>query len=326
MKPFDCTVVGDIAFDVILQKKSWKNGFPQGGISYLDYATLVPGGSGNIAVGMSLLGLRIAFIGKAGKDMLGKIYADDLESNDVTAKIFFDKSLPTGIVIALTECEGERSFQVFRGANDKLAAEDIESAKQLIENSKYLYICGYSLVSSDQQNAILNAVNIAKYSHTQVAFDPGAYNLIDSRRQLFQRLLTLSDLFCPNLREALVITNTGTLDAALQRLKECTKLTALKLGKEGSVIVCGDETIKTPASKVRVVDTVGAGDAFMAAVVYGLTHDLPLNLTAHLANWYAAQTITSCGARSYPSERKIHSFVKSLELARAQRRQNLEAS
>jgi ribokinase len=306
-------VVGDIFFDVIAQKTSWRNNFFRAGTSYLDDAKLALGGSGNVAVGMSLLGLKTASIGKAGKDIFGKLYADDLKSNNVTTSIFFDQSLPTGIVIALTECEGERSFQVFRGANDKLTSEEVESSRQLIENSKYLYVCGYSLFSSCQQNAVLKAVDIAQHHKVKVVFDPGAYNLIQPRRKLFQHLLASSDLFCPNLKEAIAITNAETLDLAVERLRESTTLTALKLGEKGSILVCGKETIKTPAFRVTVADTTGAGDAFTAAIIYGLTQNLPLNLTAHLANWYAAQLITSYGARSYPSKNKILSFIKSLK-------------
>jgi len=312
-KSLDCTVVGDIFFDVIAQKKTWRNSFSRGGTSYLNYAKLALGGSGNIAVGMSLLGLKTAFIGKAGGDMLGKIYEEDLKSNNVITKIFFDRDLPTGIVIALTECEGERSFLVFRGANDKLTLEEVESSKRLIETSKYLYICGYSLISSDPQNAILDAIDIAKHHKVKVVFDPGAYNLIQLRPQLFQRLLASSDVFCPNLKEAIAITNTKTIDAAVEHLRESTPLTAIKLGERGSILISGKETFKAPAFKVKPVDTTGAGDAFTAAIIYGLTQNLPLKLTTRLANWYAAQLVTSYGARSYPPKNKILSFIKSLK-------------
>jgi len=313
MKSFDCTVVGDVFFDVLAQKQTWRNSFPRGGTSYLNHAKLVPGGSGNIAVGISLLGLETAFIGKAGRDMLGEIYEKDLKLNNVTTRMSIDKDLPTGIVIVLTDCEGERSFLVFRGANDKLTPEEIESSKQLIETSEYLYVCGYSLISPDQKNAILKAVEIAKRHKVKVVFDPGAYNLIQSKPQLFQHLLASCDVFCPNLKEAKAITNTKTLEAAVKRLRESTTVTAIKLGKKGSILIGGKETVRTPAFKVKPVDTTGAGDAFTSALIYGLTQNLTLNLTARLANWYASQLITSYGARSYPPKDKIQSFLKNLK-------------
>jgi len=262
---------------------------------------------------MALLGLKTAFIGKAGKDLFGKIYEEDLESNNVAAKLFFEEDSPTGIAIVLTEPAGERSFLVFRGANDKLSPEETESCRQLIETSKFLYICGYSLSASDQKTAILKAVEIAKQHETKLVFDPGAYNLIESKPNLFQRLLTSCDVFSPNLKEAMVITNSRTLDACMERLREYSALTAIKLGGKGSILIHGEKTVKTPAFKVKVVDTTGAGDAFIGGIVYGLIQDLPLDLTARFANWYAAQVIKSYGARSYPQKDEILSFLKTLK-------------
>jgi len=317
MRLYDCTVVGDVFFDVLAQKKTGGESLRRGGTLYLDHAKLMPGGSGNVAMGMTLLGLKTAFIGKAGKDLLGNLYKEDLESNSVSAKIFFEQDSPTGIAIVLTEPKGERSFLVLRGANDKLKPEEIEISERLLETSRFVYVCGYSLVSSDQTNAILKTVEIAKHHHVKVVFDPGAYNLIESKPRLFQRLLASCDVFCPNLKEALSITNTRTLRACIEGLRQDNRLTAIKLGAKGSILIDGGKTIKTPAFEVGVVDTTGAGDAFIAGIVYGLVQNLPLELTARLANWYGAQVITSYGARSHPHREEILSFLRTLEGSQA---------
>jgi sugar/nucleoside kinase (ribokinase family) len=280
-----------------------------GGISYLDSAKIVPGGSGNVAVGMSLLGLKTAFIGKAGKDYLGKLYSDDLVHQKILTKIFYDKNSPTGIVIVFTEHEGERSFQVFRGANDGLTAEEVESSKMLIKNSKYLYICGCSLINSKQQSALLKAIEIAKSHDVKVIFDAGAYNIIEPRRDLFQRVLSSCDIFCPNEKEALAITETKTLKEAIRCLREKGILTAIKRGKKGSIFVNRRKTIRTLPFKVEAVDSTGAGDAFIAAITYGLVKRMPLDISANFANWYAAQIVKSCGARNFPSRKAVQSFL-----------------
>jgi len=115
------------------------------------------------------------------------------------------------------------------------------------------------------------------------------------------------------MQETLAITNSRTIDEAIESLRKSTKFTAIKLGKKGSILICGEETIRPPAFKAKPVDTTGAGDAFTAAIIYGLTQNLTLNHTARLANWYASQLITSYGARSYPSKDKILSFIKNLK-------------
>ena len=318
MKSYDCIVVGDVLFDIIAHQDTWTGNFIRDGTTYLDHAEIMPGGSGNVAVGMSLLGLKVAFIGKAGKDPLGRLYKEDLKSNNVTSKIFLDKRLPTGIAIVLNNQKGGRSFLVFRGSNDRLMPEEIESLELLIRSSRYLYVCGCSLVSTGQQNAVLRAVEIAKTYGVKVVFDPGTYNLIIESPRLFKNLLTSSDIFCPNLKEAKTITNTKTLHEAVGSFRNLghARLVAIKLGECGSILVSDKATVRTKAPKVRLVDSTGAGDAFVAAVVYGLAQELPLGLTARVANWYAAQLVTSYGARSYPAKDQILAFLKKLGSSR----------
>lgn len=309
MKTLDCVVLGDIFFDIIAQKKSWGSHFVIGGISYLDFAEIVPGGSGNVAVGMSLLGLKTAFIGKAGNDYLGKQYYDDLVRQNIETKIFLDEKSSTGIAIVLTAYEGERSFEVFRGANDGLTPDEVESSSELIKKSKYLYICGCSLIDPKQQSAVLKAIEIAKFYHVKVIFDTGAYNIIKSRHALFQRILASCDVFCPNEQEALTITGAKTLKEAIRCLRGRDIIIALKLGKKGSIFINQRKTVRALPFKVESVDSTGAGDAFVAAVIYGLIKDMPLELSAYFANWYAAQIVKSCGARNFPSRQSVLSFL-----------------
>jgi fructokinase len=274
---------------------------------------LVPGGSGNIAVAAALLGLKNVFIGKAGKDHLGKMYESDLKSYDVTTKILFDKKASTGIVISLTQGAGERSFAVFRGANDGLTSKEIFKNYNSIASSRYLYVNGFSLVSETMQNSITTAVAIACKNDVKIVFDPGAFNLFTSREKLFNDLLNSCHIFCPNLQEALVITNTETLESAIEVLRKKANIVTLKLGEKGSIFVHGDESFFAPSHKVTAVDTTGAGDAFIAAVLYGISKNLPYPLILTFANWYAAQVTSSLGARGYPSKKQVCTFFKYLK-------------
>ena len=79
MSLLDCTVVGDVFFDIIIRVYGDYRRFFRGGTSYCDFAKAVLGGSGNIAVGLSSLGGRVAFVGKAGQDFFGKLYIRDLK-------------------------------------------------------------------------------------------------------------------------------------------------------------------------------------------------------------------------------------------------------
>lgn len=311
-QPFDCSVIGDIFIDLILYSSGDHPKFFYGGTSYCDNAKIELGGSGNVAVGLSSLGGSVAFIGKAGHDLLGRVYIKNLKKKKVIPKIFFDKDSSTGIVIIFVDNQKERSFLVFRGANDKLSKDDVGKTTDLIEGSKYVYFSGYSLVNEPQQSAILNGVEIAREYNAKVVFDPGAHNLIKSKPKLFAKLLSLCDIFSPNLDEAMAITKTTHIKDVINKLRDKVPLTALKCGENGCILISKHNVVKIDGIKVRCIDPTGAGDAFTAAIIYGLARGLSLKDTGQLANWFAAQVVTRKGSRSFPIKSQIDKFLGAL--------------
>lgn len=268
---------------------------------------------GNVAVGLSLLGGKVSFVGKAGQDFFGNLHIRNLKKNKVIPEVFFDKCSPTGFVLVFVDNRKERSFLVFRGANDELSTHDIEKAAALIKRSKYVYFSGYSLVNEPQQSAILQAIQTSRKYNTKIVFDPGAHNLIRSKPHLFLKILDLCDVFSPNLDEALAITNATNIDDVVNKLKSKVPLTALKCGENGCILINEKNTIKVPVFKTKCVDPTGAGDAFTAALIYGLAHELPLEATGQLANWFGAQVVTCIGPRSFPTKSRINRFFKKIK-------------
>jgi len=311
---YDCVVVGDVMFDVFVRRNAVKLDHLQNGTSYCDFAKIDFGGAGNVASGLSFLGAKVFFIGSAGNDSWGKLYFRDLSTNGVTARIFFEKHVPTGLSIVSLDPNGERSFMVSRGANDLLTVKEVERSLDTIKSSKYLYFSGYSLVADPQKSAILRAIEYAKRIGIKIFFDPGAHNLAKSNLKLFTRLFDLSDVFCPNASEAKAMTRSRKLETAIIRLKKTGKLVALKCGSEGCMIIDDDKCIKVPGFGIKCVDTTGAGDAFAAALIYGLTRNFPSDTAGKLANWFASRIVAEIGARNFPGRRDLLRFERSLRL------------
>ena len=309
---FDCVAIGDVMFDVYVGNFASPVHFLKGGTFYCDFAKIDFGGTGNVASGLALLGGKTAFIGKAGNDCWGRLYDEDLKTKGVTTRIFYEDGLFTGLALVGVEGDGERSFCVFRGANDTLSEHDVEHAVDLIRRSEYLYFSGYSLANEPQRTAILKAAKTAKEHKTKIVFDPGAHNLIRSEPNLFARVLNLCDVFLPNLDEASEITKMTNMDKIIRTLRNKASLTAMKCGKAGCVLINKGEILKIPGFDVECVDSTGAGDAFAAGLIYGIVKGLPLFSTGRLANWLAAKVATKVGARSFPSGTEIQSFLKEL--------------
>ncbi len=306
MREYDCTVLGDVLWDVIVSTEYAQLAY--GGTRYCHFAGIFPGGMGNVATALSHLGGRVGFIGKAGRDWLGKLYLKNLKRNNVLPCVYLDEHLPTGLVVVFVDEKGERSFLVSRGANDYLSPGEVERAG-LIDKSSYLFVSGLSLVSSPQRDAVLQAAELAKRQGVKVIFDPGAYNLIVSEPEVFSELLNLSDILCANLEEAKAITGKVEIESIIAQLRRRFQLTAVKLGNEGCILVNKSKIVKVPGYKVKCVDTTGAGDAFAATLIYGLSQRLSLETMGRLANWFAAQVVKGYGARNFPAKGRIKQFL-----------------
>ena len=304
--------MGDVFIDLVIHVSGNRTKFFYGGTSYSDFAKAGLGGSGNVAVGLSLLGGKVSFIGKAGQDFFGRLYIRNLKKNKVIPEVFIDKCSPTGLVLVFVDNRKERSFFVFRGANDKLSTQEIEKATALFKRSKYVYFSGYSLVNEPQRSAILRGIETFRKYNTKIIFDPGAHNLIRSKPQLFEKMLDLCDVFSLNLDEALAITNATNTDDIVNKLRGKVPLTALRCGENGCILISEKNTVKVPGVKAKCLDSTGAGDAFTAALIYGLARELSLQATGQLANWFAAQVVTRIGSRSFPKKSRIDQFLRRL--------------
>lgn len=309
MSRFDCTVVGDVFFDI--PASGFDRQFMVGGTSYCVFSSPTPGGSGNVSVGISTLGGKAAFVGKAGNDVFGKQYEQDLTDHGVFSKVFFDPVQPTGLVLAVIE-DRQRSFIVSRGANDQLSLSEIEKAEATIADSKFVYFCGYSLVHEPQKSAVLFAIKRSKDCGAKIVFDPGAYNIILSDRPLFLRLLQLCDVVSLNIDEAKALTGKTNCRDMIREISRYVPLAVLKCGGEGSLLFAEGKTFKTKGFRVKCVDTTGAGDAFASALIYGLSHNLSLEQTCKLGNWFAAQVVRGVGARCFPSKLEVNDFRREL--------------
>src|SRR5205807_8636365 len=90
----------------------------------------------------------------------------------------------------------------------------------------------------------------------------------------------------------------GSIDAAVDRLRQVCPLAAVTRSEHGSLVIAGDETYEVAAARVgEVVDTTGAGDLYAAGFLYGLTHGADLARCGELGSLCAAEVISHIGAR-----------------------------
>ncbi len=281
------------------------------GTNYFHSSRIVPGGSGNVAAALSYLGAKVALIGKVGDDVYGRAYVRDLESLNISPAIEFDNSLSTGFTVSLVESEGHRTMLVSRGANDHLTPLELKKHLRHLGPAKFVYMSGYSLLNLPQREAVLEAGRIGHDSGSQIVFDPGSSNLIKSLSDVFEQAIESCDVLCANLAESKVLAHGLDVAEYAKFLSRRGKKVIVKVGREGCLVSTAGHLASVPGVPATAVDTTGAGDAFLGALLYCLSLDLNLTHSASFANWFAARKIEGLGPRHFPSREDSGAMLKS---------------
>ena len=254
------------------------------------------GGSGaNSMIGISQLGGRSAFSGKIGMDEHGKLYREKLEALGV-CDCLAEGEGTTGSSLILVSEDGARTMNTFLGMSQELMNPDIDP--DVIQSSKYLYLTGYLWDTESQKKAVLNALDEAKKREIKVALSLSDPFCVTRHKEDFINLLKgyASMVFC-NQEEAFTLLDTEITQQAVETLSDWTETAALTIGAYGALISHQGETCYIDPLPVRVEDTTGAGDAFAAGFLYGMTHDLSPLDSGRIGATLAAAVIGQTGPR-----------------------------
>lgn len=110
-------------------------------------------------------------------------------------------------------------------------------------------------------------------------------------------VVKLNDEEAPLLAALLGLGRAGPAPlAAALRERYGVRIVCITRGAAGCLVLAADQTVDVPGRRVQVVDAVGAGDAFTAALTCGLLRGWPLRAAAELANTAGALVATRAGA------------------------------
>ncbi|MEX2451717.1 MAG: adenosine kinase [Rhodospirillales bacterium] len=257
------------------------------------------GGSvANTIACLASLGGAGAFIGKVHDDQLGTIFRHDIRALGID---FGTKpstgGAPTARCLIFVTPDAERTMQTFLGACAELSPADIDP--DVIAAAKVTYLEGYLWDPPGAKEAFIAAADLAHDAGRSVALSLSDPFCVDRYRDEFRDLVERHiDIVFANEEEICSLYQVKTFDAALQHVRGHCRIAALTRSEKGSVIVSGDEVHVIDAEPVeRVVDTTGAGDAYAAGFLYGLTHGKPLPDCARLGGIASAEVISHVGAR-----------------------------
>ena len=265
---------------------------------------IAAGGSGaNSMIGISQLGGTTAFSGKIGRDKHGELYREKLEELGVYDCLTEGEGF-TGSSLILVSEDGARTMNTFLGISQELMNQDIYP--DVIKSSSYLYLTGYLWDTESQKKAVLNALDEAKKSEIKVAFSLSDPFCVTRHKEDFINLLKdyASIVFC-NQEEAFTLFDTEITQKALKNISNLTDTVALTLGANGAVISHQGETSFIDPSPVIVEDTTGAGDAFAAGFLYGMTHEYSALDSGRIGAAMASGVIEQTGPRYLGNAREL---------------------
>jgi ribokinase len=281
-------VVGSMNIDHVIRLAR----FPQPGETILgkDYRTFFGGKGANQAIAAARCGAHVTMIGKVGDDGAGLSIRQNLEANGVvTSWVKVDPQTTTGMAMILVEETGQNMIAVVGGANIRLSPSDIESAAVAIQEAKLLI-----LQLEVPLETVATAIKIAKNCGAHVTLNPSP------GQSLPLSLLTQTDSLILNETELALIEGETSVEIGAVRLAERSGARVIvTLGGEG-VILCAPDfpLVHLPPHKVAVVDTVGAGDAFVGAYAVAVSEGRSFAEAAAWGNAAGALAVTKPGAQS----------------------------
>jgi len=270
-----------------------------------DFAMHLGGKGFNQAVAARRLGADVAVAGRVGDDEFGRRFLAALDAEGIDRRaVVVDAHAGTGVASIIVDAEGENAILQAPRANRALSLADV-SADSLFD--------GAAVAMLQLETSMPAAVEFARRARAA-----GAMTLLNPApaAPVPAELLALTDVVVPNFMEARTLTAIAedgieaafAMANALRRMgPRCAVVT---LGAQGAVLADDGGTAYTPAFRVPAVDTVGAGDAFCAALAVRIAEGSPVAKAVPFACAAGAIAATRPGAEpSLPSRQDVESLL-----------------
>jgi ribokinase len=251
------------------------------------------GKGGNQAVAAARLGAPTAFVGAVGDDTFGTDARTALaaEGVDVGTLITLPEET-TGVALIVVDAEGENSIAVASGANGALDSVQIRfELGRLALMPVDVVLVGHEI----RTGATHEALRLARLAGATTILNPAPAG------GLAPWTLELADILTPNEVELATLAGAdGTPAARAKRLLgpgPGRRAVLVSLGAKGALLVTEEGAQTIPAPKVKVLDTVGAGDTLNGALAAGLAAGLDLAEAARRAVVAASISVERAGAR-----------------------------
>ncbi len=285
----------------------------------------IAGAESNLAIGVSRLGHAAGWFSRVGDDEFGRAVVFRIRGEGVdTSRVKTDPSGPTGLVIRERRESGpiEQVYYRRESAASRMSPADLDVA--YLSGARFLHLTGITPALSEScSQTVFAAADMARAAAVSVVLDPNYRSKLwdpPEAREVLRRLAGHCDILLPGMEEAQLLTGQADPELAARELLSLGPgLVVIKLGAEGALAVDKDGLVtRAPAQRVeRIVDPVGAGDAFAAGLLSGLLRGFGLDEALNLANRCGALAMMSPGdMEALPRWAEVASQAPSADIRR----------
>lgn len=296
-------VIGSINMDVVMEVSR----APLAGEAMIARGVKTnAGGKGeNAAIALAKLGVDTTYYGCVGKDAYGDELLENLKKYPVDAHRVSRSNTPTGTAYIIVEESGENRMIVYAGANESITPEDIRTiCKPMIEEADLVLI-----QLEITREAIYEIIRLCQELDKRLVIDAGPAHGWSPADLAGAYLVSPNETELSTLVGRTLAGREEILRGARELLEGGIEHVIVKLGEKGSLYVSRDRIIEVPAYPVHAVDTVAAGDSYMAGLCKCLSEGMEMKAAMEYAGKCGAVAVTRNGAvSSLPSAEDIAHF------------------
>jgi fructokinase len=244
-------------------------------LAQADSLKMAPGGApANVAVALKRLGIHTGFVGKVGNDPFGRYLYSVLEKEglDLSFLSLTRESL-TRLAFVTNDQDEKQRFLFYGNPGADVLLTPTEINKKYFRKAKIFHFGSISLIEGPARKATLKALNLAKKLGLAISFDPNLrpslWPSLKQARKVILENLHWCDILKINEMEWEFLFPGKQFEGLPKILnKHAIRLGAITLGSEGAYVGTVRDCVHVNGIKVDFVDSTGAGDGFVAGLIY----------------------------------------------------------
>ena len=256
---------------------------------------MASGGScANTIAAMGLMGAAVSYAGRVGEDSFGSAYVASLQEACGHHALQTTSAHKTGKCLSLISADAERTMLTDLGAS--VTMDGLGRFDEEIRSAGILHVTGYLLLGEPMASRCMEAIAVANQEEIRVSIDVADPFVVNACKDEISHILEeFASVAFMNAEEARALLGCGPEEAA-KRLSEDVEHVIVKTGANGSLVAHGGRIHRVGIHPTDAVDTTGAGDAYAAGYLYGLSRGWDPARCGDLGARVASLTVGQVGA------------------------------